>query len=67
MPETTWNWTLARANAFEISGTEQAEQLASHSPVSVCLVVERAAGWRFKTSTGTLARWTTGSTWDDVA
>ena len=35
VPETTWKGMRARANAFEISGTEHTEQFASHSPVSV--------------------------------
>ena len=33
MPETTLNWMRARANALLISGTQHAQQLASHSPV----------------------------------
>jgi len=32
---TTWKSIRLRAKAHEISGTQQAQQLASHSPVSV--------------------------------
>ena len=35
IPDTTRKWTPERAKAFAISGTQQVEQLASHSPVSV--------------------------------
>ncbi len=35
-PVTTWKSTAHRAKALEISGMQQAWQLASHSPVPVC-------------------------------
>ena len=33
--DTTLNWMRLRAKALEISGAQQAQQLASHSPVSM--------------------------------
>ncbi len=66
-PVTVWKGMPQRSKAQAISGTQQAWQLASHSPVPVAPYTSWAVGCRFRTSTGRPTRWTAGTTWLLVA